>query len=839
MIMDFNHINILPATDYNQEQESGPVEFIPRPSLQNQIANELAYSRRVGSGPANPLSPRSSHPATFAEAAMSIPISRSPSESAPKQQEHEDSPSKALQNLGPLKIVKKKKKVQKWAALDLNTVEDAIDTTSNYSEAATPRILTPTLTNSVLHPTEFDDPVQQPFTALPESSSRNKEGSGSRDPPSTNPASSIVIEAITHSSSAEDSKIAKDSFEQGKDNEFATIMAHLNQYVAPKSASSAEDLFDSLTWDPDLPQAIPADKSPEKITTTEKPRIAYTTVGSVVNPNIIPQFSAPHRIQREGAGRRPLMSMSNRQYDSLLQPRGPPGALSMSNSMQYTQNIQPIPSYEPLYKSRPSPVSSLSSLPQLTEQEKQVLGKLDEAIAKIPLNIRRPAAEMRGSQLSSSGSSVGIVINEDEVKRSFGATGLKQGLEKMQTLQRLARFENPMRQHALSRLSQFSVAANAGKSTENAGAAEVSQQSSSQGELDQGFQLPQDYASKQSNPLFSSQLVPGGSTAPNRPPGYPQPLTAGPPGQRQVNQAFLAAKLANSGFGASSMFSTVSATTRPSSGFSSYPDSEYTQNYFNSYDPETFLRHNSGSGTSAFDEIYNSERRLSYLDQVGMVSSEQSSHFHGILPVNEKQSRPQDIDTRMVFGAVAPMDRGPWSVIRETLTESEMSRYYPNGLPHLGIFSALSVGMQKQMDDVAARTKSKVTRAALKKTSTEDFFYHGQRRYNMTTEDHIIDLEIRSTGNSHGSIGRSRKNTTEEISTSSIITPETVDSMPLAEAIQPAIHGLFGTILAYAEIGPTSRKKMSGWVQSSSEYIDDSVEGNQSVFGEDWGRIVR
>ena len=59
--------------------------------------------------------------------------------------------------------------------------------------------------------------------------------------------------------------------------------------------------------------------------------------------------------------------------------------------------------------------------------------------------------------------------------------------------------------------------------------------------------------------------------------------------------------------------------------------------------------------------------------------------------------------------------------------------------------------------------------------------------------------------------------------------------MSLAEAFKPAIDGLFGTMLSYAESSDRSRMKLSGWVTGPSDYIDDSVQGNKSCFGEDWG----
>jgi hypothetical protein len=150
-------------------------------------------------------------------------------------------------------------------------------------------------------------------------------------------------------------------------------------------ASIGKDAFDSVEWDPELPTAGGAD-SPEPVAVKLQP-VAYTTVGSLVDPNAKPQFSAPNRIQREGAVRQPLVSMMNNQqrpYDSFYQARGPPPPLSMANSMAYTQNIAKSPINvssmqnltSPETSSRSSRMNGNYQMPNLSDKEVDVLKKI-------------------------------------------------------------------------------------------------------------------------------------------------------------------------------------------------------------------------------------------------------------------------------------------------------------------------------------------------------------------------------------------------------------------------------------------------------------------------------
>ena len=150
------------------------------------------------------------------------------------------------------------------------------------------------------------------------------------------------------------------------------VLARLNASMMANKGKDVvlDDVFDSVDWDPEMPKGPSLTSSPEPLPLDPKP-VAYTTVGSRVDPSAVPQFSAPNRIQREGANRRPvpLSMMQSRQFDGGFygQQRGPPPPLNMSNSMQYAQQLgrNPIPSSAGSHSSGSTMSRSMSG--QMTE----------------------------------------------------------------------------------------------------------------------------------------------------------------------------------------------------------------------------------------------------------------------------------------------------------------------------------------------------------------------------------------------------------------------------------------------------------------------------------------
>jgi hypothetical protein len=246
----------------------------------------------------------------------------------------------------------------------------------------------------------------------------------------------------------------------------------------------------------------------------------------------------------------------------------------MQNSMQYTQQLGQSPIH---YNHTPPSLSGRSShfarsnqqFPtgsmHLNEQEKQILTRQGMNIPQIFSGnaMTSPVTPTPvNNQFSGSGGNVRQVFSvkelmeEEEMGRSNSVQGPVQGLEKMQTLQRLAKFNNPMQELARSRLSEFSVVQSrtTGKTLANptgtspfeallhnrktAMTQKIDTNFNKTEELDRGYQFPPpglaSSSASQANPLYGAySSSTSQSSAQSRPPGYPQPLTAGPPGQRQ------------------------------------------------------------------------------------------------------------------------------------------------------------------------------------------------------------------------------------------------------------------------------------------------------------------
>jgi hypothetical protein len=159
-------------------------------------------------------------------------------------------------------------------------------------------------------------------------------------------------------------------------------MSHIHRAFGTTESKIDDDDFDCLDWDPDLPPASTSE-SPEPVQIKPQP-VAYTTVGSLVDPNAKHQFAPPKRVNREGAGRAPLMSiLQGGRYEPYYQPpRGPPPSLNRANSMAYAQQIGRSPRSAQSSDtpetgftafSQPSQSTPPTEDLQLTDQEREIL----------------------------------------------------------------------------------------------------------------------------------------------------------------------------------------------------------------------------------------------------------------------------------------------------------------------------------------------------------------------------------------------------------------------------------------------------------------------------------
>lgn len=564
---------------------------------------------------------------------------------------------------------------------------------------------------------------------------------------------------------------------------------------APKPG---EDAFDSLEWDPNLPAAKSPDDSPEPVPIKPQP-LAYTTVGSVINPTSTPQLAPPNRIQREGANRRPLMSLLQGLQQSPAQRRGPPPPLSMSNSMHYAQQLSSRPSNpdnaNQFPRSSRAPtvgmmqeqehdtiIMNRNNASMLTQQEKDIMmmqfGTYPSRQSRTPSPLKRSNLPPYSKHQSFN---IKELLDDDARNRNNNGPGPVQGLEKMQTLQRLAKFDNPMQQLARNRLSEFSVSRSQTSSVNPLG------------ELNRDYQFPPpgitNQSAPQTNPLLAAieRSFATHSPPPSRPPGYPQPLTAGPPGQRQFP-----------------------STTSSQNGIVQQGRWE-AQDWYNSL----------GTHQTTNPWAYQ------YTEQIQQATEDDSV------------IKPALLDFNNIYVHVK---------VADTLPPAEMAKYYPNGWPNnfTGYFASLPVAIQRKMDDASAPPTLE-EKEARKNAQSDDFFYHNQRRiWGMSPEDYeeecgaALSYGTSLQNNDFGPIAPpppARKKFTDSVIPQKV-TVEDMNKMDLAEASAPIFNAAIGTLLSLHDKNVNSPSTLSHFGEVDSDLIDAEAKGRVSLFGEDWGRVL-
>lgn len=322
------------------------------------------------------------------------------------------------------------------------------------------------------------------------------------------------------------------------------------------------------------------------------------------------------------------------------------------------------------------------------------------------------------------------------------------------------------------------------------------------GLLDRTYQFPppglQAAQATQTNPLLGAQTASSVRSIVNRshPPGYPQPLTAGPPGQRQANPR---------------------ATPNPIENIWATPQSDYTSTTSN--DP-----HSVNNRLSPFWPNY-------YSDVLsGNVYATGQSQLPAAIRGERKGSR--ELNSRYLDPfAPKPMN--------DTLPPDVVAKYFPWGIPSdmTGVYEPMSEVNQVKFDELELSAGQKKARKA---RELDDDFYYGQRRYaTMDGEAYVMELEERQNAaiNPFGPIAPPKKIYPPGPALQKIITKDEMGKMTVAEAAKPGLDAAFGTLLSYryVEQGPTSRSHLSQFVTAPKWQIDESEKGNKSLFGEDWG----
>jgi len=663
------------------------------------------------------------------------------------------------------------------------------------------------------------DPTREPFNPTPKKAKLDSPSTENHTPTHLR---SRTISSFSSTPKVQHSPLARDDDCESKQAGLARIMERL------------ADAFDVVEWDPDLPP-VGMSNSPEVLSAVPQlvaPTPTYTTVGSLVKSNDTPTFAPPIRIQRDGAGRRPPipgMQRADNYFSMRMSPQ-----MALPSQMNYGQlasrngfnfgNQQ-----QPLFISHPA--QNMFSTAQIAEVNKEATVNSFEGLdhnccsdeldplplVSIPDPFEDdPIPEQHGLEY----------VGKPDESSQYSQSQLVVGLQKFQTIQRLSMYPNPMQQVAKERLAAISAA----KMKENANPTisgipqslkksegrnkfsgkdiimqlDTENVSSKQlpGDLDFGFKFPttaaqDDQFSKALGIQSETYRAPNPSllgnssaqVARSAPPVYPQPLTAGPPGQRP-KMSFKSLLNCNS------YFTSDQAVAESSKDLQTdiQQQMEALQQQKDSYHQDSY--------PSCLQDITNSSTwKTNVQTQVKTASK--------TFCLNRASSA---------------------SIIQDTEPLENLVQYYPHGFPDD------FTGQYKQLDFLDANLMvDSHTRDLIQKEKTYERFTNSLRYIDKTIEDHVQDMEDREC------IRAGRKPSLRQpkpIGTQrKALTVEKTLAMNPSDVASLLLHNLFGSLLAYADKSTktVTKRTLSKFVEAPAWMIDDTPAGRKSCFGENWG----
>ena len=652
----------------------------------------------------------------------------------------------------------------------------------------------------------------------------------------TTPAKTPLERSIIHKEDPEDTKLRLEH-----------IMARI------------DDAFDVEEWDPDLP-AGNSDNSPEQLT-AEPQKVTYTTVGSVAKTAAVPNFAPPVRIQREGSGRRLTVVPTPRGSENYYHRNQQPGNNSSPNYGPPTHMKNPRFAQQQYAPPSPLNMAEFEQL-NLTDLEKEVLNSMNATAVGDPSNEQGPqatsAADLPLDGAASGNFSVQKMLQEETSGPSAHLTGSSTfaGLNKMQTLQRLAQFDNPAQVFAKGRLAEFKAvkmkqqSEMATSAAKNASQAHYFEHGNKTGMVQFGDTRSDPYKNitmsygsqypgqENGNPLqqgYNSfgreyQMNAYGSKAqPAAPPGYPQPLTAGPPRQGQNYVAF-------------NRHAWTSGYSQPGDNPPQFqsPQIEKQHSPWNTQhadNPPQFQSRQIEKQHSPWNTQHADNQPQFQSPQIEKQHSPWNNTQHADnqpqfqSPQIEKQYSPWNNTNGNFNQQARPFSSTGQSQIRDTLSLAEMSKYYPNGFgPNFqygGDYKELDE--DTKLSNLGLADDSLEAKQRRKAEKLDEWFYSGLSRLDMTTTDHIVELENRDKG-IMPPVPRTNMASRESLPVNEI--RDKTDS----ECAAPLIDNLFGTLVAYSDnvMQPTNRRIMSKFVLSPDWALDTSEEGKKSIFGDDW-----
>lgn len=558
-----------------------------------------------------------------------------------------------------------------------------------------------------------------------------------------------------------------------------------------------DDLFDVEEWNPSLPAESIRSDSPEPLKASPQ-RVTYNTVGSVAKNNEVPKFSPPVRIQREGAARRMGIPLTpNHNLDNYYGRNHQHGLGNGYPHQMHAERFSRSASQQHSQRSFDTSGMEKSNMQDFENSSSFDNSSSDRAAAhsgNFPGTPQRPHERTPDNSVNDTSSyqpSLPGLVKDQGIGSNpvLPGSSTYAGLNKMQTLQRLAQFNNPAQAFAKTRLAKLKPV-NMQEDPVNAvrHGHELSQSPSTVQQRNKDDALQ--YGSEDSFYKNESQGRAAQPLGPNNddrlhdtqrhshniqgggdvPPAYPRPLTAGPPGQRW--QAGTRQRLSNK-----------LAPSLEHSRSEDKPQHISQTDGRLAWDP---VQHQNGD---------NFQRENLHLWPTGVgLTSQHPTHS---------------------FSSAVTAD----SNIRETLSVTEMAKYFPGGSPHgfnlRGAYKPLDAGEGKFLHELGAKTP-----AQNKLEDLDKWFYGGLERFDMSMKE----LDNRDAGllppTAHGNFAGRKTYTMKEI-----------NHMSEAECAGPLIASLLGTLAAYtsSRIEPTDRRVLSRFVQSSA-WASPPTEGETSLF---------
>jgi hypothetical protein len=600
-----------------------------------------------------------------------------------------------------------------------------------------------------------------------------------------------------------------------------------------------DDAFDSEEWDPE-PPSIDRTNSPEPLTVKPQP-VTYTTVGSLVKDNAIPQFTAPVRIQREGASRRPPQApVQPRAHDSFFSPRTttPQVGMGFAGTSQRT----------PQYSQQRQPLRSPHSL---SDPEKEVLLKsLGVTPTNRPGNIptsSHPRAKADPFAMNTTIDNFSAqMLHDNSNMQLTQAPVLPPGFTgNMRTAQRLSYYSDPVHDAAFDRAARERLSESSAANLRSYNQAHA---------MSASLRPPESFGVGNTGSATPSMMKRGSEPAQQKagnlnpgyrfpPPGLPDPSNVSSP---SANYGFQPSyNLPGPGLTGTldqaSSFADCNALPSYNMKSTGVQDTVNLQNQIKPGYPQPLT---AGPPGQRQNPAANRQNLMPLLSILTGNSRSGEGPLAANLPPNSPWITNSGAYPRQNTFTSVPTEA---SKIHDTLPPDEAAKYYPNGFPsdYTGISSPLQETFGKMNLVVDPSQEDQTPEDAEQKRGK--WWYHGVRKAHMTREEHLNELERLEVEHQnialHGSAGAMPRPPPRLMREYPKLTVDQINKMTDSEVTAPLLDNLFGTLLGYADRVVTPNKlnmsELSRFGPSPPYQIDTSEKGNNSFFGDNQGNVLK